>query len=730
MNGKKTVKTAAIALLCASLGAVAAGCDSLIKTDNESDISRVVATVDIAREKDFSSGGKYESYKPVVQKVSGNIYKRDLISAFLSSGYSSVQSGATYKDTFTKMMDTLVARKITVQYSVAYFLNTQSDTYSVSGYEAYMSAQAGELKDVEEEKRTQILTFKYFLTEGGAATAENDDYARAVYTLKKSLNDSLDSSEKSFIRSSGASSDEIEGVSGDTRSVPTGVNTEKEEYYDPTYEIYTGYNTPDSCGGYERQDKSTAYSRTAAYNQFLTNLVSNGLISGDDIKTTDFLKIDYYYVELLSQLEQAMITKFSDALNKEADATLTDDYLKALYTSEYETQKKTYDEDLSAFESAIGSLSQSSFVLYVPEEADKTADGYQYGYVYNILLPFSANDANALSAFKTDADNAKTPAVKAERMQTYYKERARRAQNVVAQDQRVTWFSNDTAANYATQGEDGNWYFFKKYVNDETGRYETATHYESVIPFDGEVKTDEKGKFTSVTTPKAGAEKTVLAFIQNVFEARLGATSVSPLTTYKTAPLANEKNEFEYADFLYYKNKVDVTGGTGTVNLNTYFSDTDSAQYKAVTAVNEILFAYGTDPGSLNTYIGYTVTPTCDETFVKEFAYAAKEAVKGGVGTFTVCLTDYGWHIMYCNYVYTAGSVYGDAETIFCAANKNEKGEYKADTFAKYFYESLKSKIQDENSAIVQEQMLTAYNTETAVTYYTARYQDLLDMDN
>ena len=56
MNGKKTVKTAAIALLCASLGAVAAGCDSLIKTDNESDISRVVATVDIAREKDFASG--------------------------------------------------------------------------------------------------------------------------------------------------------------------------------------------------------------------------------------------------------------------------------------------------------------------------------------------------------------------------------------------------------------------------------------------------------------------------------------------------------------------------------------------------------------------------------------------------------------------------------------------------------------------------------------------------
>ncbi|MDD6995559.1 MAG: hypothetical protein SPH68_02645 [Candidatus Borkfalkiaceae bacterium] len=730
MNGKKTVKNTAIALLCASFAATAAGCDSLIKTDNETDMSRVVATVDITREKDFASGGKYESFNPVVQKVSGNIYKRDLISAFLSSGYSSVQSGATYKDTFNKLMDTLVARKITVQYSVAYFLEEESDTYSVSGYETYISAQKNELKDVEEEKRTQILTFKYFLTEGGAATAENDDYARAVYSLKKAVNDSLDSSETTFMRAESGSSNEIEGVSGDSRSVPTNINTEKSDYYNADYEIYTGYNSPDSCGGYERQERSTAYSRTAAYNQFLTNLVSNGLISGDDIKTTDFLKIDYYYVELLSQLEQAMITKFSDALNKDADASLTDEYLIDIYNEEYEYQKKTYDNDLSAFETAIGSLSESSFVLYVPAEAGKTTDGYQYGYVYNILLPFSANDTNALSAAKSDAEKANTSAEKAKRMGTYYKERARLANNIVAQDQRTSWFSNDSTANYAGQREDGKWYFFDKYVNDTTGRYEKAAHYDSAIAFDGEVKTDEKGKFTAVITPKAGSEKTVLAFIRDVLEARLGATGVSPLATYKTSPTANEKNEFEYADFMYYKNKIDVTNGTGVVDLNTYFSDTTSAQYKAVTAVNEILFAYGTDTGAINTYIGYTVTPTCDETFVKEFAYAAKEAVKDGVGTYTVCLTDYGWHIMYCNYVYDAGSVYGNADDIFCAANKDEKGEYKADTFAKYFYESLKSKIQDENSTIVQEKLLTAYNTETAVTYFTARYQDLLEMGN
>ena len=49
MNGKKTVKKTAIALLCASFAAAATGCDSMIKTDNEADMSRVVATVDITK---------------------------------------------------------------------------------------------------------------------------------------------------------------------------------------------------------------------------------------------------------------------------------------------------------------------------------------------------------------------------------------------------------------------------------------------------------------------------------------------------------------------------------------------------------------------------------------------------------------------------------------------------------------------------------------------------------
>ena len=727
--GKKVRNTAA-ALLCLAFAGAAAGCESLIKTDNEADMSRVIAEVNITKENDFAEGGKYAAYKGVVESSNGKIYKRDLVSAFLSSGYSSVQSGSTYKDTFNKLVETLVARKITVQYSMAYFLD--EDGYSAEAYNAYLAAQKekGELKDVEEEKRAQILTLKYFLTDGGTAEAgaENNDYDRAVYSLKKAVNSSLDSSETSFMRETNdTSSGEIDGAET-ARTLPTDINKEKSDYYTTAYEIYTGYNTPDSCGEYEKQKNSTRYSRRAAYNQFVTNLVSNGLIPETVEETTEFMQLDYFYVELLSQLEQSMISKFAEAIDDKADAALTAEKVKQLYKDEFVAQQKKYNASLKDFETDIGSLSETKFVLYAPAGAAKKDGKYQYGYVYNILIPFSATDTQRISSFKNDAEKATTAAEKAARMKKYYAARADAANNIVAKDQRTGWFSNEKASNYAEKREDGKWYFFDKFTGN-TKRYESAAHYSSAIAFDGDVDVAADGKIKSVTPSE---NKKIFDFVK-LMENLLGVQDhATTLSTYQKNPSANANNEFEWQDFMLLKGKVELDGVTdGKVALGTYFADKTSAQYKAVTAVNELVFAYGTDPGMLNSYIGYTVTPTCDETFVKEFAYAAKEAVAGGVGSYTVCLTDYGWHIMYCNYVYDNnenGAVYGSADEIFAEANM-ENGEYKEDTFARYFYESVKSKLEG-SSSIVQEKMLAAYNTENAVTKYTARYQDLLDMDN
>ena len=159
-----------------------------------------------------------------------------------------------------------------------------------------------------------------------------------------------------------------------------------------------------------------------------------------------------------------------------------------------------------------------------------------------------------------------------------------------------------------------------------------------------------------------------------------------------------------------------------------YFNP-DSKIYKAVSAVNELMFAYSTDTGCLNTYLGYSVSPY-STNFVKEFEYAAREAIKGGVGTYVVCATDYGWHIIFASYVYSAdGAVYDYVEN-----GENKSGYIPADaaiegTFSNLFYESLKADATTAYSTEIENSVLNRYNNDDSVTLYKSRYQDLLELE-
>ncbi|MBR6703256.1 MAG: hypothetical protein IKL76_01710, partial [Clostridia bacterium] len=109
--------------------------------------------------------------------------------------------------------------------------------------------------------------------------------------------------------------------------------------------------------------------------------------------------------------------------------------------------------------------------------------------------------------------------------------------------------------------------------------------------------------------------------------------------------------------------------------------------------------------------------------FVSEFEYAAQQAVLGGVGSYVVAPSDYGWHIIYCSFVYDAddGDVYGG----FKADEMEVEG-----TFSYLFYESLKSTSASSYTTTVQNQLLNQYNNDKAVTLHTKAYQDLLDLDD
>ena len=135
--------------------------------------------------------------------------------------------------------------------------------------------------------------------------------------------------------------------------------------------------------------------------------------------------------------------------------------------------------------------------------------------------------------------------------------------------------------------------------------------------------------------------------------------------------------------------------------------------------MNELLFAYGTDPGALNSYMGYSGSPYTT-SYVKEFEYAAQEAVRGGVGSYAVCATDYGWHILYCSFKYGAGDVYGGYD--------HDARETEG-TFSNLFYESIKEAAYTNYATEEQNKVLIEYNNDNRVTRFEKAYQDLLEMD-
>ena len=710
MKNRNTFRKIAVICLSVAFTLSAAACgEGLITTNSEKDMAQVIGTVNIADHDDFKGNGQYAEYADVIGSINQNILKRDLVAYFLNAGSTYISSyGYTYEQTFNTLMDNLTSRKIMVQYAMAYYFDKHPDTYSVSGYNAYIESKRGKVTDETEKKlyaaHPEIFTLKYFLTEGGKTSAEDTaDYDRAVYGLKKMINNSLDSAEKTYIKEE---EDDEDDSSAESRTTPTGVGTETEDYYDTDYEVYTGRNAASACGSYKRLDGSTQKTRQRAYNDFLANLSRNGLLGDED--TTDFTKVDYYFVELASQMEQALITKYTDDLGEEANAKLTEAYVTDQYNALLESQKNIYSADQSAFETQIGNVSDDSFVVYSPKEG--------FGFVYNILLPFSKTQTQLLSTYTNDKGLEK---------REFYQKRAELLENVKGKDLRAAWFSKDEDSNYAYEAEAGDYYgnasnylFFENNLTKSDGdnaRYEKLGQYYGEYAYNGSVTKDEDGKYTCKPN-----EITIDGFLGEMegYLKYAGLTaSGSKKSTYVTEAdkyTVDNKGKFDYSQFVYYEGKVTLND-TATSD---YFVKGKDA-YTAVSVINELTFAYSTDTGLFNKYMGYTVSPY-KTSYMAEFEYAAQYAIKKGVGTYVVCPTDYGWHVIYVSFVYDkVGEVYNfDWEQI------DEEG-----SFSNLYYESLKSSNADTYTNLIQTQILGEYKKDECVTLHKNRYKDLLSLD-
>lgn len=91
--------------------------------------------------------------------------------------------------------------------------------------------------------------------------------------------------------------------------------------------------------------------------------------------------LSYYDVELKTQLEQLVITKFMSTVSLTMSNEIEDRLLTDAYDELVASQQVS---SASGFTTTMDSVSDTSFIVYSPE--NKT-----YGFVYNILLPFNTN---------------------------------------------------------------------------------------------------------------------------------------------------------------------------------------------------------------------------------------------------------------------------------------------------------------------------------------------------
>ncbi|MGN0807140.1 MAG: hypothetical protein ACI4MN_01660 [Candidatus Coproplasma sp.] len=713
----KLIAIAAVAVSI-TMSATLGGCVTM----NRRDSKQVVSTINISASSDFTS--EFGEYADAIGEET--VTKMDLIVSYLNTGYSYVQQGyTTYAQVFDMLSDALVENTVVTQYATAYVLKSKcEDSDSNISLSTYLS------KESEKEK------YEYLL--GGEAS---DGVKSAKYSVNSSLNSVLDSYEKNFIKSE--SDDSYTGT--DSRTTPTGVDTLKEDYIPENYNVYTGYTgnlLADAGDEYEPLEGTNRTTRRKAYSSFVNYLKSNYLLADNETDNTKVDDLKYVQDMYVSQLQQEIVSEFSDLFEKDREAVITTveggvyTYIQGRYEKIYEEQAATYDET-SSFESALDNISDTSFILYSPDTTGDTdeIDGTYgtYGYVYNILLPFSDKQSEKLTELQYYRDNNSGVTDS-----DYFADRNKLLKNITTTDQRSAWFNgttdysfnaSETSLEYYGKDSGRDYLFFENNLT-KTDKYEALEKYDGRYSYNGTVKKNSNGSYTLIPNKIDidGMLDEFVAYVNYV----LGGDSVAysygdtfggtatkddyyAVTDFTKA---GEEDEIDYSKLVYATGKVTITD---TSDKNMFEKDSD--RYKALCAVNELQYAYTTDTGILSRYIGYSVS-AYSTSYIKEFEYAAQQALRMGVGAFKVCAGDYGWHIIYVTDTFSFNGGENYAPT-FSQENVEKEG-----TFENRFYEWIKeSDLTNEATLKRSEIIRTLVNDDTVKTNKEV-YKDLSELDS
>lgn len=699
-------------------------------TRDEEDLNQVIATVDITKSENLEAEGLSEYVSAI---SSENITKRDLIAAYYNTA-SSLSSSYSTSEIFELLVNTLTNTAVVVQYTTLSLIKDKvaEDASFLSEYQALSS-------DVEKYE---------LLLEGETSTnddgGESDRVMLAQYALYSSINSSLDSQEESIINGDDQTSEATE-----TRTTPGGAGEEVENFLplndDGTlnYNIYTGYTGDgysyllEDSGAYadDALEGSTRSTRRLAYAQFITSLRDNYLLSEEE-DVRDIMSVSYIQEEYLSQLQQQAINEYYERYQAEQEALIESvdengvyTFLQNHYLSDL-TDQTVSNSTASAFETSMSSLSDTSFILYAP--ATEGTDGGTYGYVYNILLPFSASQSVNIDSSDTSAQ--------------YYFERKDILTGITATDQRSAWFNGATDYSFdASQSDidyygknDGRDYLFFEDNLTKPDRYASLDKYAGLYSYNGRVSENTDGTYNLV--PNKVDIDGFLTELENYVEYIMGGDTVSiqkedsynvssytDYYTEETADLEDEsQRKIDYSRFVYATGKVDV--GLDDTDLSSFLSTMfveDSAAYKAMSAVNELQFAYTTDTSILSNYIGYSIS-AYETKYIPEFEYAAQTAISEGAGTIYVCAGDYGWHVIYVTATFdtAGGAVYGE-DIAWTADEVLTEGTFQ-NLYYTWIKDSTLTNVTTNRRSVINER----FGGDSTITKYEDAYRDLLEIED
>ncbi|MCD7728514.1 MAG: hypothetical protein LUI60_01195 [Clostridia bacterium] len=726
---------------------VLSGC-SLVSTVTQADMEQVIATVDISQSDELDS--TLSAYTWAITNT--EISKRDLVAYFVNVGYSYVSDGTTtYGEAFEQIAEALVNNEILIQYAV---MSTLYEMVNDETYTSITSASQAESKFNSFESETDL--YKWLLEyQAGVINDANGtsiDYSLLCeYTLYKSINSSIDTYEEDFL-------DTEDDSDSSTATLPTNVDTEVDDYYpvdsngNLDYGVYTGYssNLIDQSGQYseDKLEGSTIYSRAYAYNQYIQVLDANYLIlDGED--TTKVYELNYVQSQYLDLLREQVVSNFYEIyeIGLEEDMSANNyEYVKSRY-EELLAQQTAGFNDADTFSSALSNMSSSSFLLYTPDTGT-------FGYVYNILAPFSAAQTSQLTALSADLSNDVIDDYE------YYFQRNKLLKEVTTTDQRSSWFNGGVDYSFDAyeyyynlyveeNGSDAgfdatNYYygnsttlFFENNLTNNS-RYEELENYYGKYTFNGTAILNDDGETYTIIANTLDIEGLIGEF-RGYINWVMGGNDVVSIKYYNDNKEDFYKNRtkadftsgysgetdgvIDYSKFIYATGKVDF--GTEEFSMAD-LTNINSNYYKVMSAVNELQYAYTTDTSILSTYVGYSLDYTDEGSsgYVLEFEYAAKDAIDRaasgtGAGTYCVVATDYGWHIIYVTATLTAGSnTYTPDWTRVTTEG----------TFEYNFYELLKTSDLENASSAYQQNLVIKYYNDTCVTMYEDRYEDLTSL--